>query len=244
MSTSSPAQLFQHVALGVVRTFQRSQHLTVLGELGLILAQLLTGAGAFGFRLLQTLAQLVVEIVVGILHAGRVGIAEVRPTLHHFSERERLLFRLTLHALRLRVILLQLFMLLRIALQHRQQRLQLGQRHAVLLNMTRGVLRFFQLFAHLVDAVLQRFIVQQRHQRHQAVERGNTLFGLIVLLTLLLVLRFVIVQRAFDFATADVQAADLRFRVGVERHRQMSADKAAESWCERWVFCTSNDSVA
>ena len=195
----------------------------------MILTQLLTGAGAFGFRLLQSLAQLIVQIVVGILHAGRVGVAEVRATLHHFSQRERLLFSLTLHALRLRVVLLQLFMLLRIALQHRQQRFQLGQRHAVLLDMTRGVLRFFQLFADLVDAVLQRFIVQQRHQRHQAVERGNALFGLFILLTLLLVLRFVIVQRTFDLATTGVQAADLRFRVGVERHRQMGTDKAAES---------------
>lgn len=120
------AQLFQHVALGVIRAFQRGQHLAVLGELGLILTQLLTGAGAFGFRLLQTLTQLVVEIVVGILHAGGVGIAEVRATLHHFCQRERLLFSLTLHALRLRIVLLQLFMLLRIALQHRQQRLQFG----------------------------------------------------------------------------------------------------------------------
>ncbi|MNH37456.1 hypothetical protein D3C79_983640 [compost metagenome] len=85
----------------------------------------------------------------------------MRTALYHFDQSKRLLFGLALYALRLGVILLQLFMLLRIALQHRQQRFQLGQGDAVLLNMARGILRLFQLFADLFHPVLQGVVVQQ-----------------------------------------------------------------------------------
>ncbi|NIG62297.1 MAG: hypothetical protein G5663_01970 [Serratia symbiotica] len=47
-------------------------------------------------RVFQTLAQLVVKIIVGVQHARRVGITKVRTALHHFDQRKRLLFDLAL----------------------------------------------------------------------------------------------------------------------------------------------------
>ncbi|MNH37455.1 hypothetical protein D3C79_983630 [compost metagenome] len=85
----------------------------------------------------------------------------MRATLYHFDQSKRLLLGLALYALRLGVILLQLFMLLRVALQHRQQGFQLDQGDAVLLNMARGILRLFQLFTDFFHPVLQGIVVQQ-----------------------------------------------------------------------------------
>ncbi|MNE75596.1 hypothetical protein D3C80_1717700 [compost metagenome] len=48
------------------------------------------------------------------------------------------------------------------------------------------------------------------------------------MLALLLILRFMVVQRTLYFTATGCEAADFRFRIGVKRHRQMRADEAAE----------------
>ncbi|CGW05403.1 Uncharacterised protein [Salmonella enterica subsp. enterica serovar Typhi] len=63
-------------------------------------AQRFAGAGTLGFRLLQPLAQLFVEIAVAAQHFRRVGIAEMRPTFDNFSQSKSLLARVALHLLR------------------------------------------------------------------------------------------------------------------------------------------------
>jgi chromosome partition protein MukB len=101
-------QLFMQVAqqlfFGVVRAFQRRQHLIVLTELGRMRAQRITRAATFGLRLLKTLAQFFVQIAVAAKHFCRVGIAKVRPALDHFRQRKRLLASFTLGLLRPGVI--------------------------------------------------------------------------------------------------------------------------------------------
>ncbi|MNF06853.1 hypothetical protein D3C80_2068960 [compost metagenome] len=75
-------------------------------KLSLILAQLLAGAGTFRFRMFQALTQFIVEIVIGILHTGRIGIAEVCAALYHFRQGKGLLFSLALGGLGLHIVLL------------------------------------------------------------------------------------------------------------------------------------------
>lgn len=68
------------------------------------------------------------------------------PALHNFRQGKSLLTRIALGLLRIGVIFFQLLKLLRIALQHRNNRLQLRQLVTVLLNKARGLLRFVQTF--------------------------------------------------------------------------------------------------
>ncbi len=162
-------QLFQHVALGVVRALQGSQHLAVLRHLRPLLAQAFARAAALAFRLLQLATQLIAEIVVAVQHAGGVAVAEVGAALHHFRQRERLLTRDSLLLLRLLIVRLQLFVLFGIALQHADQRLELRQLRAVLMQEARRLLRLFDLLAGFVAAIGQRIVQQQIDARQQAV---------------------------------------------------------------------------
>lgn len=68
------------------------------------------------------------------------------PALHNFRRGKSLLTRIALGLLRIGVIFFQLLKLLRIALQHRNNRLQLRQLVTVLLNKARSLLRFVQTF--------------------------------------------------------------------------------------------------
>ncbi len=68
------------------------------------------------------------------------------PALHDFRQRKGLLTRIALGLLRIGVIFFQLLKLLRIALQYRDDRLQLRQLIAMLLNKAHCLLRFVQTF--------------------------------------------------------------------------------------------------
>ena len=97
-----------------------------------------------------------------------------------------------------------------------------------LLNKTRGFLGFIQTFADFIDAICQAVISQQVETRQNAVQRRNALFRLLKLNTLLLVIIFMITQRPLQFDATAVQLTDFCFRIRLKRHRQMTADKAAE----------------
>ncbi len=229
-------QIVEQLFLGVIRALQRGQHLIVLTKLRRMGTHRVARAAAFGLRLLQTLAQLLVEIAVAAEHFRRIGVAEVGPALHNFRQGKSLLTRIALGLLRIGVIFFQLLKLLRIALQHRNNRLQLRQLVTVLLNKARGLLRFVQTFLDLVHAVGQRIIRQQVQARQQAVERRHALFRLLVLHTVLLVIAFMGAQRTLQLAAAAVEFADLFFRIVLESHRQMAADKAAEGLVQALGF--------
>ncbi len=97
-------QLFQHIAAGVVSTFQRCQHLRILRQLGLMLPQPLASTRTFAFGLFKTLTQLLIQIAAAGEHASRIGVAKMRATLYHFGEGKRLLTGITLLLLRLLII--------------------------------------------------------------------------------------------------------------------------------------------
>ncbi|MNP38974.1 hypothetical protein D3C76_1325250 [compost metagenome] len=152
----------------------------------------------------------------------------MRATLHHFGQRKRLLARITLHLLGIGVIFFQLFVLFWIALQDRQHWLQFRQLIAVQLHKARGFLRFIQTFLNFIHAIGQGFVAQQIQTRQDTVQSGDALFRLLKLHAALLVIIFMIAQRAFQFATAGVQFANFGFRIGLKGHCDMAADKAAE----------------
>ncbi len=176
-------------------------------------AQLLAGTGTFRFSLLKTLTQLFIQVAVTVEHAGRINIAKVCATLHHFGHGKGLLASITLHLLRLLIIQLQLFVLLRIALQHRNQRFQFRQLCAMLLQETRGFLCFIQALKQFVITILQGFILQQADAWHQAVKLGDALFRLVKLLTLLLVFRFMRGLSTLEFTATQIQQTQFRFRI-------------------------------
>ena len=149
-------------------------------------------------------------------------------TLHDFGQGKRLLTRFALYLLRPGVIFFQLFKLLRVALQYRDHRLKFRQLVTVLLNKARRFLRFIQTLLNFIHAIGQRFIGQQVQTRQETVEQRNALFRLFVLRLLLLVITFVAAQRAFQLVATGIQLANFRFRIVVKRHRQVTADKAAE----------------
>ena len=222
-------QIVEQLFFGVIRALQRRQHLVVLVQLRNVATHRFARAATLRFRLLQTLAQLLVEIAVATEHLRRIGVAEVGPALHDFRQRESLLTRIALGLLRIGVIFFQLLKLLRIALQYRDDRLQLRQLIAMLLNKAHCLLRFVQTFLDLVHAVSQRIIRQQVQARQQAVERRHALFRLLILHAVLLVIALMGVQRTLQLAAAAVKLADLFFRIVLESHRQMAANEAAES---------------
>ncbi|MNE83554.1 hypothetical protein D3C80_1803770 [compost metagenome] len=86
-----------------------------------------------------------------------------------------------------------------------------------MLNETGRILRLFHFFANLFHAVDQRFVAQQTHTRLQFIEHADGFFRLLKLLTLLLILAFMGIQRTFKFATTAAQGTDIRFRIGVKR---------------------------
>ncbi|MPM76410.1 hypothetical protein SDC9_123408 [bioreactor metagenome] len=98
----------------------------------------------------------------------------------------------------------------------------------MLLYKARGFLRFIQTLADLFDAIRQTVVSQQIQTRQQAVKRGNALFRLFVLQTLLLVFVFVGGQRTFQLNATAVELANFGFRIGFKSHRKMAANEAAE----------------
>ena len=83
---------------------------------------------------------------------------------------KRLLTRLALHLLRPGIVFFQLLKLFRVALQDRDNRLQLRQLIAVLLHEARGFLRFIQALLDLVHAIGQGVIRQQIQARQNTVK--------------------------------------------------------------------------
>ena len=77
----------------------------------------------------------------------------MRPTLYYFGQRKSLLTRIALHLLGVRIVFLQLFKLLRVILQNRNDRFQFRQLIAMLLYKTRGFLSFIQTLANFVYAI-------------------------------------------------------------------------------------------
>ena len=65
-------QIVKQLFLGIERAFQRRQHLVILTHLRRMGTQRLTGPGTLNFSLLQTLTQLLIQIVIAAQHAGRV----------------------------------------------------------------------------------------------------------------------------------------------------------------------------
>lgn len=51
-------------------------------------------------------------------------------------------------------------------------------------------------------------------------------------------------QRALQLDATPVQSANFRFRIVLKGNRKVATDKRLERPCKRWVFCTSNESVA
>ncbi len=92
----------------------------------------------------------------------------------------------------------------------------------------RRFLGFIQPFADLIDAIGQRFILQQCKARKQAVQLSHAFFRLLKLRTLLLIIALVGAQRPLKLIAARVEFADFSFRIVFKGHRQMVADKAAE----------------
>ncbi|SWI86338.1 Uncharacterised protein [Klebsiella pneumoniae] len=97
-------QIVEQLFFGVVGAFQRCQHLVVLIELRGVGTQRFAGAGALRFRLLQALAQLLVQIAITAEHLCGIRVAKVGAALHDFGQRKRLLTRIALSLLRVRVI--------------------------------------------------------------------------------------------------------------------------------------------
>ena len=153
-------QVVEQLFFGVIRAFQRCQHLMVLIELRGVGTQRVAGAGAFRFRLLQAMAQLLVQIAITAEHLCGIRVAKVGATLHHFGQRKRLLTRVALGLLRIRIVFFQLFKLLRVALKNGNDRLQLCQLIAVLLYEARGFLRFVKAFLDFIHAIGQRVVGQ------------------------------------------------------------------------------------
>ncbi len=98
----------------------------------------------------------------------------------------------------------------------------------MLLHEARGFLRFIQTLLDLIHAVGQRVVCQQIQARQNTVKGRNALFRLLELDATLLVVAFMTGNRPFQFATAGIEFANFRFRVGFEGHGQMAADKAAK----------------
>ena len=106
----------------------------------------------------------------------------------------------------------------------------------MLLNETRGFLRFIQTLLDLIHAVSQRVIRQQIQARQNTVKGSNALFCLFKLNATLLVITFMTCNRTFQLATAGVQLADFGFRIRVKRYGEMAADKAAERLMQTLSF--------
>ena len=123
----------------------------------------------------------------------------MRPTLYDFGQCESLLTCITLYLLGIRVVFFELFKLLGVILQNRNDRFQFGQLIAMLLNKACRFLGFIQAFANFVHAIGERIICQQIQSRQQAVQGRDALFRLFKLHTLLLVIIFMIGQRTFQF---------------------------------------------
>ena len=131
--------------------------------------QAIAAATAFTFSLLKTLTQLIAEVIVAVEHAGRVVVAEVSATLHHFCQRKGLLTCVALLLLRLLIICLSLLVLFRIALQYRDDRFQFRQLRAMLMQEARRVLCRIDLLTDLFAAIAQRIVQQQVDAWQQSV---------------------------------------------------------------------------
>lgn len=106
----------------------------------------------------------------------------------------------------------------------------------MLLNKARGLLRFVQTFLDLVHAVGQRIIRQQVQARQQAVERRHALFACSYCT------RFCWLSLSWALSARSssprrlLSLRILFFRIVLESHRQMAADKAAEGLVQALGF--------